>query len=72
MSVEIKGRDGNKLTLQVTVDISGSMLEAEERIQAVCNEIGSLSTEKVLEGFDTDGTPIVIGGKKIHGKKDGE
>lgn len=72
MSIEIKGRDGNKLTLQVTVDISGSMLEAEEKIQAVCNEIGSLSTEKALERFDTDGSAVVIGKKKIHRKKEGE
>ncbi|EKD72163.1 MAG: hypothetical protein ACD_45C00745G0001 [uncultured bacterium] len=68
MSVKIVSNDDQKLTLQVTVDISGSMLEAEEKIMAACNALGSLSTEKVLANFDTDGTPIKMGQKKIHGK----
>jgi len=68
MSVEIITKNGNELTLQVKVDISGSMLDAEEKIQEVCNRVGSFSTEKALEQFDTDGTPIQIGEKKIHSK----
>ena len=44
MSVSVKSRKGNKLMLEVEVDISGSMLEAEEKIQATCNALGSLST----------------------------
>lgn len=72
MSVEILSRNGSELTLQVKVDISGSMLEAEEKIQEVCNEVGTLSTEKALEQFDTDGTPIIIGEKKIYGENESE
>ena len=60
MTVEIISKNRDKLTLQVEVDISGSMLEAEEKIQAACNAVGSLSTEKALEHFDTDGTPIKL------------
>jgi len=70
MSVKIKSCSGSQLKLEVAVDLSGSMLEAEEKIQAICNELGSLSTEKALERFDADGTPIMIGKKKIHGKKE--
>ena len=65
MTAKIVSRKGNKLMLQVEVDISGSMLEAEEKIQAACNALGSLSTEKALEHFDTDGTEIVIGEKNF-------
>ena len=64
MPVKIVSEDGKNLTLQVTVDISGSMLEAEEKIMAACNALGSLSTEKALTRFDTDGTPIKMGQKK--------
>ena len=70
MSVELKSRNGNELTLEIKIDLSGSMLEAEEKIQAACNAVGSLSTEKALECFDTDGSPVVIGEKKIHSKKE--
>ena len=66
MSVKIISEDGQKLTVQVTVDISGSMLEAEDKIMEACNALGSLSTKKTLDRFDTDGTPIKMGEKKIH------
>ena len=72
MSVTIVSEDGKNLTLQVTVDISGSMLEAEEKIMAACNALGSLSTEKALSQFDTDGTPIKMGEKKIYGESQGK
>ncbi len=68
MSVEILSRKEHELTLQVKIDLSGSMLEAEEKIQAACNAVGSVSTEKALEQFDTDGSPVLIGEKKIYGK----
>jgi hypothetical protein len=70
VSVKIISEDGQKLTVQVTVDISGSMLEAEDKIMAACNALGSLSTKKALDHFDTDGTPIQMGEKKIHGKNE--
>lgn len=72
MSVKIISEDGQKLTMEVTVDISGSMLEAEEKIMAACNALGSLSTKKTLNRFDTDGTPIQMGEKKIHDESEGK
>ena len=72
MSVKIISDNGDKLKLEIEVDISGSMLEAEEKIQSVCNKVGSVSTGKALEQFDTDGTPIIIGEKKIHSKNERE
>ena len=70
MSVKIISDDGRELTLQIKVDLSGSMLEAEEKIQAICNAVGSVSTGKALEYFDTDGTPLKVGEKKIHGESE--
>jgi hypothetical protein len=64
MSAEIISQVGNELTLQIKIDLSGSMLEQEEKILMGCNALGLLSTEKALERFDTDGSPILIGGTK--------
>lgn len=72
MSVKILSDDGRELTLEIKVDLSGSMLEMEEKIQAICNAVGSVSTEKALTHFDTDGTPLRIGEKKIYCKDEGE
>lgn len=69
MTAKIVSQKGDELTLQVTVELKGSMLEMEDKIQEACNALGTLSTEKALEHFDTDGTQIVIGEKKIHSKK---
>lgn len=64
MSSEIISQVGNELVMQVTISLSGSMLEVEEKILRACNEVGALSTEKALSQFDADGSPIVIGNTK--------
>ena len=61
MNTEVLSREGTQLTIQVTVDISGSMLQAEEKILDACNEVGCLATEETLQRFDADGSPIVLG-----------
>ena len=64
MSVIIVSQTGNELALEVKIDLSGSMCEIEEKIVSICNEVGTLGTEIALSGFDTDGSPILIGGNK--------
>jgi hypothetical protein len=54
----------NKVTVEVTVDISGSLLEAEQSIQDACNKVGKLSTQVALANFDTDGAAIMTGAIK--------
>ena len=49
------------VTVELKVDISGSMLDAEERIQSAVNAAGTLLTQETLKRFDTDGAPIVTG-----------
>ena len=62
---EVVAREGNKLTLQVTVTLTGSLLEMENNILDGCNELGSLATAEALQKFDTDGSPIKLGEVKM-------
>ena len=59
---QLISRNGNELTIEVKVNIEGSLLEAEDAIQNACNEVGLLATEKALKNFDTDGSPLQTGG----------
>ena len=36
----ISGRDGDRIRIEVTIDLSGSMLEAEESILRAVNAVG--------------------------------
>lgn len=56
--------DGNKIKIEVEIDLTGSMLDMEDKILNACNEVGVVSTEAALKKFDTDGSDIVIGDTK--------
>jgi len=62
---EIIARDGNEVTLQVTLKLSGSLLDMENVILDACNEVGCVATAEALEHFDTDGSPIKWGEVKM-------
>lgn len=53
-------RDSRQVTIQVTVDLEGTMLEAENRIQDACNKTGALACAEALKQFDTDGLPTIL------------
>jgi hypothetical protein len=61
---------GNKLRISVelTFEPGTSMLDYEEQIQQALNEVGTLASGKCLEQFDTDGSPILVGGIKLTSK----
>ena len=61
MTAQLIKRDGDDITLQITINLRGSLLEAEETIQDAVNEIGCLATQEALKRFDADGAPIVLG-----------
>lgn len=61
---QIITRHGNELTIEVKVNIGGSLLNAEDTIQNACNEVGLLATEEALKNFDTDGRPLQTGSIK--------
>jgi hypothetical protein len=62
---EIIARNGNELTIQITLHLTGSLLEMENSILDSCNEIGSLATTEALQKFDTDGSPLKLGDIKL-------
>lgn len=65
MAAKVVSRDGNVLTLQVTMELGSSMLETENLILSSLNEAGVIATRTALEQFDTDGRPINVGGVKM-------
>lgn len=62
---KIIAHNGNELTLQITLQLTGSLLEMENAILDSCNEIGCLATTEALRKFDTDGSPIKWGDTKM-------
>jgi len=68
MNAEIVKTGLDSVTIQVTIPVTGGMLDMEEAIQKAVNEVGSLATEDVLSRFDADGTPIKVGNKKYTSK----
>ena len=57
-----------KIEAEVTIPLGKGMLAIEEIIQSSVNHVGLLVTECALCQFDTDGSPISIGGKKFTSK----
>ena len=68
MSISVNSQRSGRLTLTVEFDLSGSILEMEERIQETLNEAGRLATKSGLEMRDTDGSPISFGDTKFYSK----
>lgn len=54
----------NVVTIELSVELSGSMLESEECIQSAVNEAGVALSRESLKRFDTDGSPIMTGAVK--------
>src|SRR3954447_23550033 len=61
MAATIIERQENAVTIQISIELSRSMLETEEAIQQGLNEAGVLATAEALKQFDTDGTPLQFG-----------
>lgn len=64
MAARITKSNGTVVTIELTVDIGGTMLQAEEAIQHALNDAGVEATAAALARYDADGGPIVIGGVK--------
>ena len=62
---KIVSNEGNELTLQMTVKLTGSLMDMEKTILDGCNEMGGLATAEALQKFDTDGSPIKLGEVKM-------
>ena len=65
MKAEVISQSDKQLTLQVSIGLSGSMLDMEGVILEATNAIGLSATEHALSQFDTKGAPIVINNTKL-------
>lgn len=61
-------RNGDELTVQITMKLTGSMLDMETTIQSAVNEGGALATKEALTKFDATGAPIKIAGTTLTSK----
>jgi hypothetical protein len=55
--------------VELTIEVGGPILQAEEAIAAALNEAGSAATAEALKRFDADGAPMVIGRVKWYAKQ---
>jgi hypothetical protein len=68
MAAQVIRQMEDSITIEVTLPLGGSMLEAEEAIQDALNEVGLLATEEKLKHFDTDGSAIQLGSVRMTSK----
>jgi hypothetical protein len=64
MSVSLLAREEGKIVVRIEVPLKQSMLEGEDALLQSLNEAGVLVTGELLQHFDADGAPIVMGGVK--------
>ena len=69
MSAKVISQSPTEVTIELTVKLGGNMLDCEQSIQKAVNEAGTLATGCALESFDTDGSVIEVGGRRLHPKK---
>ena len=53
----ISGPEGDRIKIEVTVDLAGGMLEAEKSILRAVNAAGNVATAEAPKRFDADGDP---------------
>ena len=58
-------RSGDEVTVEVTVQLNGTLLEMEAAIQEASNAVGRCVTEEALKRFDADGSALPVGGIKL-------
>ena len=68
MGAQLLSIEGSQVTIEVTIDLSRSMLTSEENIQQSLNDAGCIATEAALKYLDTDGSAIEIAGEVMHTK----
>jgi hypothetical protein len=64
MSAKLISVEGLTVRIEVTIELSESMLDSEDRIQEGLNEAGRIASKEALKQQDTDGSVLEIGDKK--------
>ena len=52
MLAKLVNHDGNEVTVQFTVKLTGSMLDDEQALQRSLNEAGKIAMQPMLKQFD--------------------
>ena len=68
MGVQLISIEGTKVKMEVTIELSRSMLTSEENIQHSLNEVGCIATKAALKYLDTDGSAIEMAGSVMRTK----
>lgn len=68
MGAQLLRIEGSQVKIEVTIDLSRSMLTSEENIQQTLNETGCIATAAALKYLDTDGSEIHIAGEVMRTK----
>ena len=68
MGVQLLRMEGTQVKLEVTIDLSRSMLTSEENIQQSLNDAGRVATSAALKYLDTDGSAIELAGEVMRTK----
>ena len=70
MGVQLVGLEGTQVKIEITIDLSCSMLTSEENIQESLNEAGCIGTVAALKYLDIDGSPIEVAGNVMRTKRE--
>lgn len=61
MGANLKSVSGTRVTIELQVELTNSMLNSEENILESLNEAGTIATKEALSYFDTDGSKLSFG-----------
>ena len=65
---KILKRDGNKLVIEIEMDLFGDMLSQEEAIQEALNEAGKLATVVAFSNFEEKSSHLEVDGVRLSSK----
>lgn len=68
MTAKLLSQKENKVTIELEITLTDSMLESEENILNSLNEAGSIATAEALKYFDTDGSSLRYGDTTLYSK----
>ena len=61
MTTKLISVEGSTIKIELTLELSRSMLDTEINIQKSLNEVGCIASKETLKYLDTDGSPLKIG-----------
>jgi hypothetical protein len=61
MTAKLISVEGSKIKIELTLELSRSMLDTEINIQKSLNEVGCIASQEALKYLDTDGSLLKIG-----------